>query len=112
MAINTIITIVIIVAAVATLAVCTYIYLRDKTLDEIRGDVYELFLQAEHKFTETSSGKQKMKWVISKARALLPGWLQAFITEEFLYKVVQAWFDAVKDILDDGKLNKSEKEGE
>lgn len=108
--VNTIVTILIIVLAVAALAACTYIYLRDKTLEEIRGDVYQLFIKAEHTYIETGSGKQKMKWVISKARGLLPEWMQTFITEEFLNKVVQAWFDAVKDLLDDGKINKSGKE--
>lgn len=107
---NTIVTILIIAFALVALATCTYIYMRDKTLSEIRGDVYQLFLQAENAFTESGSGKQKMKWVISKARGLLPEWLQFFITEEFLYKVIQAWFDAVKDLLDDGKVNGSVKE--
>lgn len=104
---NTIIAIVVIFVLLAVLGYCTYIYLRDKSLEQIRADVYQLFLQAEHTFTETESGKQKMEWVVQKARSLLPEWLQDFITEPFLYMVIQAWFDAVKDLLDDGKYNKS-----
>ncbi|MGN0384612.1 MAG: hypothetical protein ACI4EX_01885 [Lachnospiraceae bacterium] len=107
---STIVTIFIIAFAVVAIASCTYIYLRNRTLDDIRGDVYQLFIKAEHRYVETGSGKQKMKWVIHKARGLLPEWLQIFITEEFLYKVVQAWFDAVKDLLDDGKINNHLKE--
>lgn len=104
---NTIIMILVIVAALAALGYCTYIYLRDKNMEQIRADVYRLFLQAEHTFTETKAGKQKMEWVVQKARSLLPEWLQNFITEPFLYMVIQAWFDAVKDLLDDGKYNGS-----
>lgn len=84
-----------------------YVYLRNKSMEEIRSEVYQLFLAAEHAYTESGSGKQKMKWVISKARALLPSWLQTFVTEDLLYKVIEGWFVAIKDLLDDGKYNKS-----
>ena len=110
MTINTLLTIVVIVATLVLLGVCVYLYFRDKSLNEIRADVYQLFLKAEHHPAFTKSGKQKMKWVLSKARGLLPSWLQILITDTLLEKVVQAWFDAVKDLLDDGKLNKSQGE--
>lgn len=84
--------------------------IRDKTIDEIRVDVYHLFLIAEHAFKESGSGKQKMKYVVSQARRLLPSWLQYFITDEFLESVIEKWFQAVKDLLDDGKMNGSDKE--
>ena len=47
---------------VAILAVCVtvYLYIKDSTLDSIRGDVYQLFLRAEHKFRASQSGQQKM----------------------------------------------------
>lgn len=112
MTINTILTIIVIVFAVAVLAGGLYLYLRDKTLGEIRADVYQLFLKAEHNPEFTKQGKQKMKWVLQQARGLLPGWAQVFVTDTFLEKVVQAWFDAVKDLLDDGKLNKTNTKGE
>lgn len=102
-----VIIIALIVIGVLIVGMGIYIYLRDKSLEEIRAEVYQLFLAAEHTYTESGSGKQKMKWVISKARGLLPGWLQVFVTEELLYKVVQGWFSAIKDLLDDGKCNKS-----
>lgn len=110
MTINTIVTIILLVFAVAALAVCTYIYIRDKTLEDIRADVYQLFLKAEHTYLETGSGKQKMKYVIQQARGLLPKGAQLFITDEVLEKVVEGWFRAVKDLLDDGKLNGTGKE--
>lgn len=80
-------------------------YWKSKTLDEIRQDVYELFLKAEHKFTETEAGKQKMKWVVSKARSMLPSWIQIIMTEEAFNKIIQLWFDGIKALLDDGKNN-------
>lgn len=112
MTINTIAAIIIIVFALAIIGVGIYFYVRDKSLNEIRADVYQLFLKAEHNPEFTKNGKQKMKWVLSKARSLLPGWLQFFVTDECLEKMVQGWFDAVKDLLDDGKLNKSGTEEE
>lgn len=108
MTINMIVTIVLIVIALAFISVGIYFYVRDKTLEDIRADVYQLFLEAEHTYQHTESGKQKMSYVIQRARSLLPNWAQFFITESLLEKVVQMWFDAVKDLLDDGKLNKSQ----
>lgn len=104
-----IITILIIAGLLIGLGVLAYLYFRDKTLEDIRADVYQLFLEAEHKYQYTEAGKQKMSYVIQKARGLLPSWAQVFITEEVLKNAVQLWFDAVKDLLDDGKYNKSSK---
>lgn len=85
-----------------------YSYFKHKTLEGIREDVYQLFLKAEHRYVKSESGKQKMKWVIQEARKLLPGWLQVLLSEDALEKVAQSWFDAVKDLLDDGKVNGSQ----
>lgn len=90
-----------------TTIVIGFQYLRMKGLEGIRGDVYQLFLLAEHRYTNSSAGKQKMKWVIQQARGLIPGWMQLFITETMLEKVLEKWFRGVKDLLDDGKINNS-----
>jgi len=82
-------------------------YLKMKGLEGIRGDVYQLFLLAERRYTNSSAGKQKMKWVIQQARGLIPGWMQMFITEDMLEKILEKWFRGVKDLLDDGKINNS-----
>lgn len=87
-----------------------YSYLKDKKLDDIRGDVYQLFLKAEHMYRASGSGQQKMKYVISQARHLLPPWLQALISERALERLLETWFREVKDLLDDGKVNGSQKE--
>ncbi len=110
MTINTILIILVIALAVVGAGVCLYLYLRGRSLEDIRADVYQLFLKAEHTYLETGSGKQKMKYVIQRARGLLPRWARAIITEHMLETVVEGWFRAVKDLLDDGKLNKSAKE--
>lgn len=112
MGIETIVTILVIALLIAALVGAVYFYLKEKTLNEIRADVYQLFLKAENLFMESGTGKQKMEYVIQKARSLLPTWAKLIITDELLRKVVQIWFDAVKDLLDDGKLNKSPKESD
>jgi len=109
MTINTIVTIVLIIATLVAFGMLAYFYIRDKTLDEIRSDVYQKFLEVEHNPEFAQKGKQKMKWVLSQARSLLPAWTQPFISDVFLEKVVDKWFKAIKDLLDDGKLNKSQK---
>ena len=106
-------TIMVIILAALTALVAGFslwVYIRDKTIDEIRVNVYHLFLKAEHAYKESGAGKQKMRYVVSQARKLLPSWLQYFITDEFLESIVEQWFRAIKDLLDDGKMNGSEEE--
>ena len=110
MDITTIITFLVIAALIIGLGFTAYLYIRDKTLADIRTDVYQEFLKAEHTYLHTGAGLQKMEYVIQRARSLLPNWAQFFITEELLRKVVQLWFEAVKDLLDDGKVNRSVEE--
>lgn len=78
-------------------------------LNGIREDVYQLILRAEHMYNESGAGKQKFDWVIQQARGLLPKWLQMLVPESALKNLVQKWFDGVKDLLDDGKVNNSQK---
>ena len=92
-----------------TIIMMAVTYFKGRSLEEIRNDVYQLILKAEHMYEESGSGKQKMKWVVSQARKLLPKWAQALISEDTLMKIIQAWFDGVKDLLHDGKMNHSEK---
>ena len=102
-----------IVAVVIVLGVTIYMavqYMKLKGLEGIREDVYQLILKAEHMYEESGTGKQKFKWVVSQARMLLPDWLQVIITESVLEDIIQRWFEMVKDLLDDGKVNQSLKE--
>lgn len=93
---------------VFSVIILVFSYLKNRSLEQIRENVYQLILKAEHAFTESSAGKQKMKWVIQEARKLLPGWLQLILTDAALEKVVQVWFNGIKDLLDDGKVNGSQ----
>ena len=107
---NTIITILLVTTVLAVLGYCVYMHLRDKTLDEIRAEVYQLFLQAEHDPRFYTEPKKRMVWVLQRARSMLPGWTQLLISDKFLEDIVESWFRAVKDLLDDGKVNASVKE--
>lgn len=98
----------VLVVVAVSLVVMMVVYLKNRTLDDIRNDVYQLILRAEHMYEESGMGKQKMKWVVSQARKLLPEWMQMLISVETLEKIIQAWFDGIKDLLDDGKMNGSE----
>lgn len=84
-------------------------YFKAKGLEGIRTDVYVLILKAEHIYNESGQGMQKMKWVANQARGLLPKWMQSIVTEEMLIRVIEEWFKGVKDLLDDGKVNRSQK---
>ena len=82
--------------------VLAYQYAKMQGLDGIRQDVYQLILKAEHIYNESGQGKQKLKYVV-------PKWLQIFVTEEAMMKVIDKWFEGVKDLLDDGRVNGSQK---
>ena len=115
MTIETMIGIVVIVLLLASCVVLGCLYLKDKTKEEIRKDVYQLFLKAEHKF-EHGENTMKFEYVVQLARSFLPMWAQAIITVPFLEamfrSIIQRWFEEIKDLLDDGKRNSSSKEQE
>ena len=92
------------------IVVIGYRYAKAKGLDGIRKQVYQLILKAEHMYKTSGTGKQKMKWVVSEARKLLPTWLQYIFTEELLEIIIEEWFKGIKDLLDDGKVNQSQRE--
>lgn len=102
--------VVIAILVIVTIAVVVQ-YIKQMGLDGIREDVYQLILRAEHMYNESSAGKQKFEWVIQQARGLLPKWMQLLVPESALKNIVQKWFDGVKDLLDDGKVNGSQDPG-
>lgn len=103
----------ILIIVLAILVIVTIVvvvqYIKQKGLNGIREDVYQLILKAEHMYNESGTGKQKFEWVIQQARGLLPKWLQVLVPESALRNLVQKWFDGIKDLLDDGKVNNSQK---
>lgn len=73
-------------------------------LEKIRASVYQFFIDAEHEFQE-GENSEKFEYVINATKAIIPAPFNLLITETLLRKVVQAWFDITKDLLDDGKMN-------
>lgn len=113
MTINTIVGIAVFVILFALCVVLACLYLKNKTKDEIRADVYELCQKAERRF-EHGENTQKFTYVVQLARSLLPKSVQAFVTVPILQalfeKLIQELFEEIKDYLDDGKVNGSVKE--
>lgn len=113
MTINTIIGIAVFVILFALCVVLAYLYLKNKTKDEIRADVYELCQKAEQIYKH-GENKQKFTYVVQLARSLLPKSIQAFVTvpmlETLFENLIQELFEEIKDYLDDGKVNGSVKE--
>jgi hypothetical protein len=101
----------ILILGIIVVIITMIFYLKDKSLSEIKKDVYGLFVDAEHEF-EPGEGKQKMEWVVSKARLLLPKWLQLIISDEMLERLIELWFQAIKALLHDGKEHKGEAKNE
>ena len=81
-----------------------YRYVQHVGLESIREKVYKLFIEAEHEF-QHGDNTEKFEYVVNMAKAAVPSPFNLFITEKLLRRVVQAWFDLCKDLLDDGKLN-------
>jgi hypothetical protein len=79
-------------------------YIRHMGLESIRERVYQAFLDAEHEF-QYGENTEKFEYVLNIAKSAIPAPFNLFITEALLRKVVQAWFDLVKDLLDDGEFN-------
>ena len=73
-------------------------------MEKIRAVVYQAFIKAEHKF-KYGDNTQKFEYVVNLARSHLPAPFNIFVTESLLRSVVQMWFDLVKDLLDDGRVN-------
>lgn len=96
-----------VVVAVCMVITTLYLYLKDATLESVRLDAYKLFVKAENKFKESGKGKEKMQWVFTTIREFMPGWLKVIISEDALKALLQKWFNNIKDLLDNGKIDKS-----
>lgn len=113
MVIETVIGIAAVVMLLALSVVVVGLYLKGKTKDDIRKDVYQLILEAEDEFLY-GQNTQKFEHVVQLARSLLPAPVQTIITAPMLQalfkKLIQELFDEIKDVMDDGKRNGSVKE--
>lgn len=82
------------------------LYLLIKFNTTVRKDIYSWFVKAENKF---SFGSEKMEYVLDNTYEYLPAPFKIFISRNTYAKIVQYLFDCTKDLLDDGKVNKSGK---
>ena len=78
---------------------------------KIRNKLYGLFLEAEHGIV---GGENKLNYCLENLYSYLPNIMRIFISLELFCdltrKIVNNVFLSVKDLLDDGKYNKSAKE--
>ena len=106
---NPVIAVIFIVIVVAFALLLVVKAMQKIGLERIREIVYKGFVEAEHEF-QYGENTEKFEYVINLARTAIPTPFNLFITESLLRKVIQAWFDLVKDLLDDGTLNGTSKE--
>ena len=78
-------------------------------LEKIRKIVYQGFVAAENRFKH-GDNERKFEYVVALAKKNIPAPFHAFISVKLLKMIIQAWFDLVKDLLDDGRINQSSKE--
>lgn len=77
---------------------------RKEGLESIRKKVYDAFLLAE-KYFQHGDNTKKFEYVVRIAKESIPTPYNLIINEKLLREIIQVWFDLVKDLLDDGKLN-------
>lgn len=107
MDIKFILLIVIGIAILALMVLALIEYVKMNTMEQIRADVYQLFLDVEHEYKQEENQK-KFNEVIRLARSMLPAWAGILLTDKFIRSTIQFWFNNVKDLLDDGKINSSQ----
>ena len=75
-------------------------------MEKVRATVYKAFVYAENNFKQ-GDNDTKFEYVVNIAKSAIPSPFNFFITENLLRDVIQLWFDLCKDLLDDGRMNKS-----
>lgn len=85
----------------AIIIILAIIYVLIKCSNKFRKLAYKMFLFAEH---EVIKGR-KMDYVVNEIYELLPAIFRV-IPKSAYKKLLQNMFDEIKDLLDDGKINK------
>lgn len=79
-------------------------------VEALRNRANALFLEAEKHVTE-----DKLQYVCNNLYTYIPNVVKLFVNEDLFKEIVQMIYDNTRelahDILDDGKINKSNKEG-
>ncbi len=97
---------------IGVVVVLVFVYLRNKSISDIRKDLYEVFLKLEHSITGTKVGQERLNEAVTAAYEMLPKWVRFFVSKERLRKTVDKWFNEIKDLLDDGKIGNNVEEDE
>lgn len=95
-----------IIALIIVSGVLFYTY-KKRGVAGLRKEAYKLFLVAERSYKESGLGKQKFDYVIGMVYSRMPTMLRLLVPQAQLEKIIQTWFDEIKDLLDDGKFNDS-----
>lgn len=106
---NPVIAVIFIVLVIAVTLFFVVKKLQSMGLEKIRATVYKAFVKAENDF-KYGANAQKFEYVADLAKSYLPAPFSFLITEKLLRRTVQLWFNLVKDLLDDGRINDTIKE--
>lgn len=98
-------------SAIIIVGIILLCYMLVKLNQNIRLKAYEFFLKAEHEFI-SGAGENKMDYVLENVYDYLPTIIRFFISQDMMKSLLQKLFNEIKDLLDDGKSNKSTKEEE
>lgn len=91
-----------IIIGLAILVIAIITFLLIKFNGTFRRNAYKLFLYAEH---NVITGR-KMDYVVNEIYNMLPA-IFRILPQSFYRSLLQKMFDEIKDLLDDGKINKS-----
>ena len=105
---NKVIAIALLVVITAVICVITVKIMQTIGMEKVRKKVYDAFCEAENRFMQ-GQNEEKFEHVVSVIKPIIPAPFNFFITEKFLRKVVQLWFNLVKDLLDNGRVDSSVK---
>ena len=81
---------------VGVVVVLLVVYLRNKSISDIRKDLYEVFLKLEHSITGTKAGQERLDEAVTAAYEMLPKWVRLFVSKDRLRKTVDKWFKEIK----------------
>lgn len=79
--------------------------------DYTKKKIYKSIISAKQLAKEgvLTCGKEQEDWVVAKLMIILPPQVKLFLNEEIIRMLVQTFYKNAIDLLDDGKLNKSNK---
>lgn len=102
-----IISLILIIALPLACIYCIIRLIQIEGLTRVQEVAYQGFIIAEKTFLH-GENDDKFNYVVDLVKYSLPKPLNLLITDKFLRRVLQEWFDLCKDLLDDGKINNSD----